>query len=145
MSLPASASSTHPGLFHWSWPKLKFSVQIFSGPNVQYTLLFFGRHGESWHDFANSFYSTPAWGNCWSKLNGNSTITWGPDAEVTPSGVEQVANTAAAWRKELPTGPATQVLYSSQTRLVPLIAAPCAPYSVLFTTRHTLYRPEVRS
>ena len=46
-------------------------------------LLLLGRHSESWNNFADTFYSTPAWGNCWPKLNGSGTITWGPDIEVT--------------------------------------------------------------
>lgn len=29
--------------------------------NVQYKVLFFGRHGEGWHNAAESFYGTPAW------------------------------------------------------------------------------------
>jgi hypothetical protein len=30
-------------------------------PNVQYKVLFMGRHGEGWHNAAESFYGTPAW------------------------------------------------------------------------------------
>lgn len=29
--------------------------------NVRYKLLFMGRHGEGWHNAAESFYGTPAW------------------------------------------------------------------------------------
>jgi hypothetical protein len=29
--------------------------------NVQYKVLFMGRHGEGWHNAAESFYGTPAW------------------------------------------------------------------------------------
>jgi hypothetical protein len=30
-------------------------------PNVEYKVLFLGRHGEGWHNAAESFYGTPAW------------------------------------------------------------------------------------
>jgi hypothetical protein len=29
--------------------------------SVQYKVLIFGRHGEGWHNAAESFYGTPAW------------------------------------------------------------------------------------
>jgi hypothetical protein len=28
---------------------------------IQYKVLFMGRHGEGWHNAAESFYGTPAW------------------------------------------------------------------------------------
>lgn len=29
--------------------------------NVEYKVLFMGRHGEGWHNAAESLYGTPAW------------------------------------------------------------------------------------
>lgn len=64
---------------------------------MQYTLLSFGRHGESWPNFAGSFHSTPPRGNYWSKL------WYHHDPEVTPLGVEQVTNA----EEGIPSGPFT--------------------------------------
>lgn len=81
---------------------------------MKYKLLFLGRHGQGWHNVAEAFYGTPAWDDDWSKLNGNGTITWGPDAQLTPLGVEQAKNATAAWKEELLAGiPEPEVLYSS--------------------------------
>jgi hypothetical protein len=35
-----------------------------SGPHTQYKVLFMGRHGEGYHNVAESFYGTPAWNVC---------------------------------------------------------------------------------
>lgn len=40
----------------------------------------------------------------WSKLNGDSEITWGPDPLLTPTGIDQAREARAAWKKEIPFG-----------------------------------------
>ncbi|KAK4148635.1 phosphoglycerate mutase [Chaetomidium leptoderma] len=52
--------------------------------NVQYKVLFMGRHGEGWHNAAESFYGTPA---------------WNADPLLTPAG-EREAYKANAYFKE---------------------------------------------
>jgi hypothetical protein len=32
-----------------------------SPPNVDYKVLFLGRHGDGWHNAAETYYGTPAW------------------------------------------------------------------------------------
>ena len=52
-----------------------------------------GRHGEGYHNAAESFYGTAAWNCYWSLLDGNDTVIWS-DAHLTEGGIEQalVAN-----------------------------------------------------
>ncbi|KAL4865243.1 hypothetical protein BDV12DRAFT_174990 [Aspergillus spectabilis] len=59
-----------------------------SPKSVSYKLFFMGRHGEGWHNAAESYFGTPAW-NCYhALLEGNTTHTWF-DADLTPEGIEQ--------------------------------------------------------
>lgn len=102
----------------------RFQHQVFrlnqqSGRNVQYKVLYMGRHGEGLHNVAESFYGTPAWDvsllvlsmelyfvdtkliQCyWSKLDGNGTITWA-DAHLTDKGVEQAQIANRFWATEI--------------------------------------------
>ncbi|CAG8954695.1 hypothetical protein HYFRA_00004617 [Hymenoscyphus fraxineus] len=68
---------------------------------VEYKVLFLGRHGEGYHNVAETYYGTPAWNCYWSLLDGNGTSVWA-DAEITPNGVAQAQVAADYW--------ATQVL-----------------------------------
>ena len=48
----------------WRWPLLKAKLAVWnllSGPNVEYKLLFLGRHGEGWHNVGEAYYGTQAW------------------------------------------------------------------------------------
>jgi len=105
----------------------RFERQVFrlnrdSGRNIQYKVLYMGRHGEGLHNVAESFYGTPAWDvslpvlplqiysvdnlliiQCyWSKLDGNGTITWA-DAHLTDKGVEQAYIANRFWATEIAT------------------------------------------
>ncbi|KAB8238878.1 histidine phosphatase family protein [Aspergillus alliaceus] len=71
-----------------------------SPPNVDYKVLFLGRHGEGWHNAAEDYYGTPAWNCYWSLLDGNSTTTW-RDADLTNAGIEQARIAHNFWQKEL--------------------------------------------
>lgn len=66
--------------------------------NTQYKLLFLGRHGEGYHNAAETFYGTPSWNCFWSVLNGNSTNSW-EDARITPNGVTQAQNAHNLWAR----------------------------------------------
>ncbi|KAK4122269.1 phosphoglycerate mutase [Parathielavia appendiculata] len=65
---------------------------------VQYKLLFIGRHGEGWHNAAESFYGTPAWNCYWAEQEGNGTAVWA-DPLLTPAG-EVEAYKANAYFKD---------------------------------------------
>ena len=83
----------------------RFANQVFrlnqlSGHRVQYKLLFLGRHGEGYHNAAESYYGTPAWNCYYSLLDGNDTVTWA-DAQVTPKGIAQALAVNAFWASEI--------------------------------------------
>lgn len=83
----------------------RFANQVFqlnrdSGRNIQYKLLYMGRHGEGYHNAAESYYGTPAWNCYYSELVGNFTVTWA-DAHLTPNGVAQALAVNAFWAMEI--------------------------------------------
>ncbi|KAI4228604.1 MAG: hypothetical protein L6R40_008115 [Gallowayella cf. fulva] len=83
----------------------RFANQVFrlnreSGHSVQYKLLFIGRHGEGYHNAAESYYGTPAWNCYYSELDGNGTVTWA-DARLTPKGIAQALTVNAFWASEI--------------------------------------------
>ncbi|KAH7335706.1 histidine phosphatase superfamily [Rhizoctonia solani] len=69
--------------------------------NVKYVVCWFGRHGQGWHNLAESTYGTVAWDDYWSKLNGDGNITWGPDALLTDLGKQQAQLAHNTWVTEL--------------------------------------------
>ncbi|KAJ5950998.1 uncharacterized protein N7479_009411 [Penicillium vulpinum] len=71
-----------------------------SKKDVEYKVMFLGRHGEGWHNAAETYYGTPAWNCYWSELSGNSTATWA-DAVLTPGGVDQALKANQFWKKEI--------------------------------------------
>ena len=95
-----------------------------------YKLIFIARHGQGFHNLAESTYGTPAW-NCYlAQQYSDSNITWfafigcrqsqmlsdhrGPDARLTPLGMTQAAAVNAAWKQQLNASvPLPQTLYVS--------------------------------
>ncbi|KAF7131337.1 hypothetical protein CNMCM5793_004451 [Aspergillus hiratsukae] len=67
---------------------------------TEYKVFFFGRHGEGWHNAAESYYGTPAWNCYWSLLDGNSTSTWS-DADLTPAGIAQAQTAHDFWASQM--------------------------------------------
>ncbi|KAL8734117.1 MAG: hypothetical protein Q9166_001602 [cf. Caloplaca sp. 2 TL-2023] len=83
----------------------RFANQVFrlnreSGRKVQYKLLFMGRHGEGYHNAAESYYGTPAWNCYYSILDGNGTVNWA-DARLTSKGITQALGVNAFWASEI--------------------------------------------
>jgi len=68
--------------------------------DTQYKLLYMGRHGEGYHNAAESYYGTPAWNCYYSEQDGNSTVTWA-DAHLTPLGVDQALAVNRFWASEI--------------------------------------------
>ncbi|KIO23881.1 hypothetical protein M407DRAFT_77591, partial [Tulasnella calospora MUT 4182] len=101
------------------WTKFKATVKKLNdeaGPSCSYKVVFLGRHGEGYHNVAEAFYGTKAWDDYWSLQNGNGTITWGPDAELTELGMEQARMAHTRWVAELDAGggvPLPTKIYSS--------------------------------
>ncbi|GME84621.1 unnamed protein product [Ambrosiozyma monospora] len=80
---------------------------------VSYKVIYYGRHGEAWHNVANDFYGDAYW--CYySVFNGDGNMTWGPDPYLTPNG-EAVAQNNSVLIKSLIKDdfPLPQAFYSS--------------------------------
>jgi broad specificity phosphatase PhoE len=89
-----------------------------------------GRHGEGYHNVAESFYGTEAWDvrrhshprhslsnrlQCyWSLKDGNGTISWA-DAHLTSAGIAQAQKANAFWSSQISTQhiPTPESYYSS--------------------------------
>ncbi|KAG8829042.1 hypothetical protein FRC17_007181 [Serendipita sp. 399] len=104
------------------WNKIKDFIAKANGddrvPGTIHKLLFLGRHGQGWHNVAESKYGTEVeWDRYWSKLNGDGELVWGPDPDITPLGIEQATSINKMWREELPKGiPLPESMYTSPFR-----------------------------
>ncbi|KAH9817212.1 hypothetical protein DFH28DRAFT_1081431 [Melampsora americana] len=59
------------------------------------------KHGEGFHNIAESKYGTPIWDCYWSELNGDQNITWGPDSRLTKKGQNQIELAKESWKLEI--------------------------------------------
>ncbi|KAF9880594.1 GPI anchored protein [Colletotrichum karsti] len=85
------------------WQRFEHWVQYLTSgcrktDTVSYKVLFMGRHGEGWHNAAETFYGTPAWNCYWAEQDGNGTAVWA-DPLLTPAG-EAEAYKANAYFKD---------------------------------------------
>lgn len=85
-----------------------------SPANVQYKVLFMGRHGEGYHNVAQTYYGTPAWNCYWSLQDGNGTSTWA-DPRLTANGIGQAEIAHNFWASEIKNQkiPTPQTYYAS--------------------------------
>jgi len=99
------------------WQKFEHNITdlgLRGEPSDSVKVFFLGRHGEGFHNVAEAKYGTPAWDDYWSKLDGDGTLVWGPDALLTPTGVQQAKDAHNKWSAEIPSGiPVPTVFYSS--------------------------------
>ncbi|KAG8980396.1 hypothetical protein FRC05_006027 [Tulasnella sp. 425] len=75
-----------------------------SDKDTSYKVLFLGRHGEGFHNVGMDYYGEDEWDRKWGRKNGNGTITWGPDAQLTDKGVSQAERVHSLWQQELKRG-----------------------------------------
>ncbi|KAI0894661.1 phosphoglycerate mutase-like protein [Annulohypoxylon nitens] len=99
------------------WERFAYYVNTLNrdcDKNTQYKVLFMARHGEGYHNAAESYYGTPAWNCYWGPLEGNGTVTW-RDARLTDAGIAQCTKANAFWKNALAVEkiPAPQSYYSS--------------------------------
>ncbi|KAI1256316.1 hypothetical protein MGN70_001440 [Eutypa lata] len=99
------------------WERFEYYVNRLNqdaDKNVQYKVLLMGRHGEGFHNAAESYFGTPAWNCYWGPLEGNETVTW-RDAHLTDPGIEQTVKAFNFWTKQLAEEkqPAPQSYYTS--------------------------------
>lgn len=73
-----------------------------------------GRHGQGYHNAAETYYGTPAWNCYWAQLRGNGTSTW-EDAKITSDGILQAQIAHNFWKHEIETQkiPYPQSYYTS--------------------------------
>ncbi|KAI5866129.1 phosphoglycerate mutase-like protein [Durotheca rogersii] len=99
------------------WERFAYYVNTLnleSDKNTQYKVLFMARHGEGYHNAAESYYGTPAWNCYWGPLEGNGTSVW-RDALLTEAGFAQCTKANNFWKNALAVEkiPAPQAYYSS--------------------------------
>ncbi|KAL0639306.1 putative phosphoglycerate mutase pmu1 [Maublancomyces gigas] len=101
---------------HAPWKKFKEAIEKLnkkSPKNTAYKVLYLARHGEGYHNVAESFYGTPLWDCYWSLLDGNGTSRW-DDAELTPKGIEEAKKASAAFKDQVKAKfPLPDIYYSS--------------------------------
>lgn len=96
---PSDSSCPH-GKRATNWQRFAHylsTLNVKADYNERYVLLFLGRHGDGYHNAAESYYGTPAWNCYWSELDGNGTVVWA-DAHLTETGVGQAKKVNAFWR-----------------------------------------------
>ncbi|KAF8668077.1 Phosphoglycerate mutase family [Rhizoctonia solani] len=99
---PAFGLIANTSATYWSDFKANITKLQKNAPKkVKYAVFWFGRHGQGWHNLAESTYGTAAWDDYWSKLNGDGNITWGPDALLTDLGKQQAQLAHNTWVTEL--------------------------------------------
>ncbi|CAO2657228.1 Nn.00g033540.m01.CDS01 [Neocucurbitaria sp. VM-36] len=92
-SCPDSKHSTQ-------WQRLAHYISTLNQkarPKERYILFFMGRHGEGYHNAAETYFGTPVWNCYWSELDGNATVTWA-DAHLTETGVAQANRVNTFWK-----------------------------------------------
>jgi broad specificity phosphatase PhoE len=83
------------------WQQFALQVEALNAESpldTVYKVFFLGRHGQGYHNAAESFYGTPAWNCYWAQLSGNGTSTW-QDADLTPDGVLQAEIAHNFWNQ----------------------------------------------
>ncbi|GAB7355632.1 hypothetical protein MBLNU459_g6353t1 [Dothideomycetes sp. NU459] len=89
-----------------------------SAPGTDYKILYLGRHGQGFHNVAETYFGTAAWDAYWSKLEGgkvgDETLYWA-DAHLTEEGIGQALAVHAFWKQGLVSSkiPAPQRYYAS--------------------------------
>ncbi len=67
---------------------------------TRYILVYMARHGEGWHNKAESKYGTKDWDCRWSILDGDGKIFWA-DAHLTNEGIAQAQDANGFWKREI--------------------------------------------
>lgn len=128
------------------WQAFKRQVSLLNGDaprGVEYKVLFMGRHGQGFHNAAETYYGTPAWNCYYSIRDGNSTVTWS-DARLTPLGVSQALAVNQFWKTEIAVQkiPVPQTYYTSP--LTRCLQTADLTFSGLSLPRKYPFIPEVK-
>ncbi|CAD0090153.1 unnamed protein product [Aureobasidium mustum] len=81
---------------------------------VEYKVLYLGRHGQGYHNVAESRYGTKLWDDYWAKQEGDEHAHWA-DAHLTPIGEKQALDVNTFWKSALSVAkvPAPEAYYTS--------------------------------
>lgn len=85
------------------WQKFERQVNALNADapaNTVFKVLFMGRHGQGYHNAAESAFGTPAWNCYWAQLTGNGTLYW-EDAHLTDAGVLQAQIAHNFWARQI--------------------------------------------
>ncbi|KAE8453011.1 hypothetical protein EG329_012198 [Mollisiaceae sp. DMI_Dod_QoI] len=81
------------------WQRFDYKVSQLnheSDANIEYKVLYMGRHGQGYHNVAEEIYGTEAWDCYWSLQEGDGNIRWA-DALLTQAGIEQAKRANTFW------------------------------------------------
>ncbi|KAF2030245.1 phosphoglycerate mutase-like protein [Setomelanomma holmii] len=106
----------HPDHEQEQWKRFEKYVRHFAQGLKEHEsvkVLWLGRHGQGWHNVAESKYGTHAWDCYYSTLNGADGITWS-DATLTTTGQTQAHDAHILWKAQIPLGiPLPETYYVS--------------------------------
>ncbi|KAF1931284.1 phosphoglycerate mutase family protein [Didymella exigua CBS 183.55] len=98
------------------WPRFEHYARSLASSvtdGASFKVLFLGRHGQGWHNVAESKYGTHAWDCYYSALDGHDGLVWA-DAHLTPVGEQQAQDVNALWAEKLTQGlPPPETYYVS--------------------------------
>ncbi|GMG20329.1 unnamed protein product [Ambrosiozyma monospora] len=99
-----------------TWSEFKQQIEDLNANaelGVSYKVLYYGRHAEGWHNVANDFYGD-AFECYYGQFDGDGNMTWGPDPNLTPKGIEQAKNNSVLIKSLIKDDfPLPQAFYSS--------------------------------
>ncbi|KXS96551.1 hypothetical protein AC578_1967 [Pseudocercospora eumusae] len=113
---PATQNISYADLTQWQRFEIQVEALNKEAPrNTVYKVLYMGRHGQGYHNVAETAFGTPAWNCYWAQSKGaNSSFYW-EDAHLTNAGVLQAQIANNFWKKEIESQkiPVPQTYYTS--------------------------------
>ncbi|KAH5265099.1 hypothetical protein HBI72_088860 [Parastagonospora nodorum] len=95
------------------WKRFEAHIRTLVSQDPSIKVIWLGRHGQGWHNVAETKYGTKAWDCYYSALDGHDGITWA-DANLTTAGQQQALDVNALWKQQLPHGiPVPETFYVS--------------------------------
>ncbi|KAI7940008.1 hypothetical protein MJO28_013660 [Puccinia striiformis f. sp. tritici] len=86
----------------WQTFKQQINHLIKNSPSdIRYKVFFIARHGQGFHNIAESKYGTTLWDCYWSEKNTDGELIWGPDARLTEQGKREARLASKAWKLQL--------------------------------------------
>ncbi|KAF2475313.1 phosphoglycerate mutase-like protein [Lindgomyces ingoldianus] len=133
----------HEGISQWQrFESYVRHLNEKSEDGVRFKVLLLGRHGQGWHNVAETKYGTEAWDCYWSMLDGADGITWS-DANLTGIGKGQAQDVNDLWKALLPKGiPAPETYYVSP--LTRTIETADVTFKGLRLPDHKPYKPIIK-